>query len=188
MGTQEYDFSISNLRIDLKKAAASNGTPLRTRGKRQCQNTQQAPQEHTLHHKQKQILNQKSRITRHLPRSSSTLSSPSFSPQLGPRRKSHYPRPLSTIERLPFDIAEQIFLESLNVNFLRAVQRIGQILSTERVYKHFCYKVYCQNVKRNNERPITLSPAAALKHRTERQRISMEKEQMWKVRSLGLTW
>lgn len=180
MAPHEYDFSINNLHIDLNKAAAFTGTPIRTRGKKRARSTQVDTPKPT---------NDDKRRPKPTPtQTPSSLSSSSFSPELRSRKRRKHPRPLCTIEKLPFDIMEQIFLECLNVNFPRALQRVGQILSTQRVYRHFSYRIYCANVHRNDEGVVTLTPPAKLRNKSERERITAEREEMWKVRSAGLTW
>ena len=184
--TPEYDFSISNLRLDLKKLAPQHGTPIRTRGRKQLRSTKQSTVPLTN--------NTSSKSDPRPPPSSSSArihSIPTFAPELPSRkkqRKSKHPRTLSTIESLPFDILEQIFLECLNVNFPRALQRVGQVLSTERVYRHFVYRIYCKDVHTDHEGTVTLSPPGSRKDTSEKTRIKDEREAILKARSAGLTW
>ena len=185
--TTEYDFSIKNLHID-RKRSPSSGTPLKTRSRKRGLDTHPEIQQHP------------NKFQKLLPStSSSTVSTAShgtaaptvsvFSPELSTRRKKTAGfRPLSTIERLPYDILEQIFLECLNVNFPRALQRVGQVLSTERTYRHFAYSIYCARVHANAEGNIYLASTEALRGEDSRHKFIAHREAMLRARSAGLTW
>lgn len=181
MSTPEYDFSLRNLRIDLKRPSISSGTPTKTRGRKPPQTQSSIPPSRTKR--------PKAPSENSLPQPATTHTRSTFSPDLGRSSKNtNCPRPLSPIERLPFDILEHVFLECLNVNFPRALQRVGQVLSTDRVYRHFAYRIYCTNIHKDKDGAVTLTPPGLLKDSSERERITRERDEMVKARSAGLTW
>lgn len=176
----EYDFSIAGLRHDLpKRQTRSPATPVKTRGRRQANAaTAKGPKS--------------SPRTPVLESSDNVLSSRTTC-NFAPRLKSHSrgrkkDRQLSRLEQLPLELIDEIFLQCLNVNLLRAAPHLGRLLSREHMYTQFAYRIYCTNISRGRTDSPSLTPPIDMKNASVRERITKDQEAMRKTRSLGLTW
>ena len=175
MANPEYDFSVANLRADLRRhipSAQTPATPAKPRGRKRLINDAEPYKPVQVPY---QSLPFKSMPTRACVRAPKKLTNKA-------------PHALSRLEQLPQELLESIFLECLNVSLPRASQSIGSMLSSDQIYRQFSYQIYCTNIRPARHGRVSLSPPTDLKNADERARITSERKAMQRARSDGLTW